>query len=66
VKACRGGGVKKAQQLMEGSETGMEKIGKNWKEKKKSNIAKHQNKNRDGGGGGREKGMRGTRSRDIK
>jgi hypothetical protein len=35
VKACRGWGVKKAQQLMEGSETGMEKISKNWKEKKK-------------------------------
>jgi hypothetical protein len=31
VEASRGGGEKEAQQWMEGSETGAEKIGKNYK-----------------------------------
>jgi hypothetical protein len=58
VEARRGGGAKEAQQWTEGSETGAEKIGSNYKKKlkkhrnrQKSNTAKHQNKNRDGGGG---------------
>jgi hypothetical protein len=60
VEARHGGGVKEAQQWTEGSETGAKKIGRNCKKKnskntetdKKSNTAKHQNKNRDGGGSG--------------
>jgi hypothetical protein len=59
VEARRGGGAKEAQQLTEGSETGSKKIGINCKKKKlkkhrnrqKSNTAKHQNKNPDGGEG---------------
>jgi hypothetical protein len=58
VEAHRGGGAKKAQQWTEGS--GAEKIGKNCKKTQKthkSNTLKHQNKNRDGGGGREEKGQ---------
>jgi hypothetical protein len=77
MEACRSGGAKKGQQWTEGSETGTEKIGRNYKKKKKtkkhknrlkkkSNTAKHQNKYLDGGGRGRGKGMGGTGSRDIR
>jgi hypothetical protein len=59
VEAHRGGDVKEAQQWTEGSETSAKKIGKKCKKKKlkkhknrqKSNTAKYQNKNWDGGGG---------------
>jgi hypothetical protein len=52
VEARRGGGMKKAQQWTEGSETGTKKIGRNCKKKnlkkyknrQKSNTPKHQNK----------------------
>jgi hypothetical protein len=72
VEAHRGGGTKEAQQWMEGNKTNTEKIGINYKKakkhinKQKSNTTKYQNKNRDGRGGGRGKGTRGTGSRDIK
>jgi hypothetical protein len=59
VETRRGGGAKEAQQWTEANETNTEKISRNYKKKlkkyknrQKSNTAKHQNKNRDGGGRG--------------
>jgi hypothetical protein len=43
VEARRGGGMKEAQQWMEGSETSKEKIGKNYQKKKKK-LKKRRNR----------------------